>query len=642
MSVIIRKLRTAMRLYHEQGVFPMAKHAVHIFLRRPSLPLSGDSALKIVGVPVSNGLDSVGVPVANVPDRHNYADWIREYDTISDADRLVMIERVKSFAYHPLISIVMPTYNPKVEWLVEAIESVRKQIYPYWELCIADDASTNPQIRSVLEHYLNQDSRIKVFFREQNGHISNASNSALGIATGAWAALVDHDDLLSATALFWVAEAVNGNPEAHLIYSDEDKIDESGTRSAPYFKCDWNQDLFYSHNLITHLGVYRMDVVREISGFRVGFEGAQDYDLALRFIERIDHKQIIHIPRVLYHWRLHAQSTAQTLDSKPYAMLAGQRALNEHLERRGVDAQAELIGGHSFRVHYALPKNLPLVSLIVPTRNGLKFIKVCIESILQKTTYQNYEIIVVDNGTDDPATLKFLQKASLNPKVRVLRDDRPFNYSALNNAAARVAQGEIIGLINNDIEVITPDWLSEMVSLVLRPEVGAVGARLWYPDNTIQHAGVVLGLDGGIAGHAHRRLPKGNPGYICRATSISAFSAVTGACLLVRKELYDQLGGLDEKGLQIALNDVDFCLRLIEAGYRNIFTPYAELYHYESASRGYDHLTPEKLERNLEEIAYFVNRWNHLLMKDPAYSQNLSLVGSGFSLAWPPRVGVYK
>lgn len=564
-----------------------------------------------------------------------YPSWVREFDILADSARVQMRASVTTLENKPLVSVVMPVYNPSPVGLEAAIASVRAQIYPHWELCIADDASTDAAIRPLLERYARDDARIKVVFREKNGHISAASNSALALAGGEWVALLDHDDLLAEHALFWVVDAINKHPACRLIYSDEDKIDEAGVRSDPYFKCDWNPDLFYSQNMFSHLGVYQTNLVREVGGFRAGLEGSQDYDLALRCIERVAPGQIHHIARVLYHCRIHADSTAHSPEAKPYAMVAGERALNEHFERLGVAAKAESVG-YGYRAHYALPERLPLVSLIIPTRNGMKLLRQCVESILGKTTYTNYEIIIIDNGSDDRATLRYLEELAARPCVRVIRDARPFNYSALNNAAVKVARGEVLGLINNDVEVINPDWLSEMVSHALRPEVGAVGARLWYADDTLQHAGVVLGIHG-IAEHVHRFLPRNHVGYCGRASLIQSFSAVTGACLLVRKSIYEEVGGLNETELQVACNDVDFCLRVREAGYRNIWTPYAELYHHESASRGFDD-TPEKQARSAKEVAYMQQRWGDLLLNDPAYSPNLSLDADDFSLAWPPRV----
>lgn len=568
----------------------------------------------------------------------DYEEWVRRYDTLSEGDRAAMHAGAEAFDRTPLISVLMPVYNPRPEWLIAAIESVRRQIYPHWELCIADDASSDPAIRPILERYARADPRIAVRFRARNGHISAASNSALELARGEWVALLDHDDVLAEHALFWVAEAAGRHPEARLIYSDEDKIDAKGCRCDPYFKCDWNLDLFYSHNLITHLGVYDAALVREIGGFREGFEGAQDYDLALRCSERLGPGVIHHIPRVLYHWRVHSESTAQAATAKPYAMLAGERALNEHLRRRGIAAEAELTG-HGYRVRYALPAPPPLVSLIIPTRNGMPLIRRCVASILEKTTYPNYEILIVDNGSDDPATLGFFDEIRPDARVRVVRDDRPFNFSALNNAAVQHAAGVLVGLLNDDIEVISPDWLGEMVSLALQPAIGAVGARLLYPNDTLQHGGIVLGL-GGLAAHAHRKAGRYGHGYCGRASLLQSFSAVTAACLVIRKSIYEELGGLNETDLQVAYNDVDFCLRVRAAGYRNVWTPYAELYHHESATRGPED-TPEKQARFAREAAYIRARWETLLRNDPAYSPNLTLDDEDFSFAWPPRVAPF-
>jgi O-antigen biosynthesis protein len=564
-----------------------------------------------------------------------YAGWIKEFNTLTDDQRGQMQRNLQNFAHQPLISVVMPVHNSNVAWLEQAIASVQSQIYTRWELCVADDASTDPAVRTALERYMQSDSRIKVVFRVQNGHISAASNSALTLAQGEWVALLDHDDVLAEHALYWVVDAINKHPDCQLIYSDEDKIDDQGVRSEPYFKCEWNADLFYSHNMFSHFGVYRAALVREVGGFRPGFEGAQDYDLALRCTERVAPAQIHHIARILYHWRIHASSTAYQVDAKPYAVLAGEKAINEHLARSDIKAKAEYLA-EGYRVRYALPEVSPLVSLIIPTRNGLRLLRQCLESILTKTTYANYEIIVMDNGSDDEATLRYLNELALKQNVRVVRDARPFNYSQLNNAAVKLARGSVVGLINNDTEVISPDWLTEMVSHALRPEVGAVGARLWYSDDTLQHAGVILGIRG-VAEHVHRFLPRGHAGYFGRAALIQSLSAVTGACIVVRKALYQEVQGLNEVELKVAYNDIDFCLRLREAGYTNIYTPYAELYHHESASRGYDD-TREKQARSAKESAYMHKRWGDGLRNDPAYSPNLTLNGIGFSLAWPPRV----
>ena len=578
-------------------------------------------------------------PAFSEHNRNDYAEWVRRYDTLTDKARATMRARVDGFSHTPLISVVMPTYNPKREWLIEAIESVRKQIYPHWELCISGHASTDKAVRAILERYAKEDTRIKVEFREQNGPDSAASNGALRLANGEWVALLDHDDLLSEHALFWVVDAIHQKSDVCLIYSDEDRIDQVGKRFEPHFKSDWNVDLFYSYNLITHLAVYRADLLHDVDGFRRGLEGSLDHDLALHCIERVEPRQIHHIPRVLYHWRMQRESTAHFAGAKTRATLAGERALNEHFRRQKINARAE-VDGYGYRVRYALPADPPMVSLVIPTRNGLQLIRACIRSILKKTTYPNYEILIVDNGSDDLRTLRYFNELQAEGRVRVLRDDRPFNYAALNNAAVKSARGDMVGLLNNDLQVISPEWLSEMVSIALQPGVGAVGARLWYPNETLQHGGIIIGLCG-VAGHSHKYLPRHQDGYFSRARVAQSWSAVSAACLVIRKKIYEQLGGLDELNLQVAFNDVDFCLRVREAGYRNVWTPYAELYHYESATRGYEN-TPERRARIAKEAQYMKGRWGNLLLNDPAYNPNLTVDHEDFSLSWPPRYALSK
>lgn len=562
-----------------------------------------------------------------------YKLWVQRFDILTEQQVGALAGRIATFKKRPLVSVVMPVFNPDLGWLAQAIDSVRNQIYPYWELCIADDASTDPRVVEVLRSYAAVDSRILLHVRPENGHISASSNSALAMATGEWIALLDQDDLLSRDALLCMVTVIDRQPDVRLLYSDEDKIDEEGLRSDPYFKPDWNRDLFYSQNMISHLGVYHAALVREVGGFREGYEGSQDYDLALRCIERIGPQQIHHIPRILYHWRMHAQSTAQGLDAKPYAVLAGARALNDHLGRIGLCAEASVVDG-GYRVRYQLHE-APLVTVIIPTHNAVGLLRRCVESIRERTSYPNYEILVIDNRSDDPAALAYLRELARRNNVRVERDARPFNYSAINNDAVRSANGAVVALLNNDVEVINGDWLYEMVSHAMRPDVGAVGAKLLYQDGTIQHAGIILGVHG-VAGHAHRFLQRSSLGYCGRAALIQSFSAVTGACLVVRKDLYEKVGGMNEQSLAIACNDVDFCLRLGQAGYRTVWTPYAELYHHESASRGFDD-TPEKQARSADEIAFMREHWGHLLVSDPAYNPNLSLDAEDFSAAWPPR-----
>lgn len=565
----------------------------------------------------------------------DYNHWMQLHDTpIPTDDVASILGRIQ----HPLISFVMPTYNSKPVWLRAAVESIQKQSYPHWELCISDDASPSAETRQCLEGLAQEDPRIKVHYRRVNGHISASSNDALALASGAYIALVDHDDLLHPDALLHVAQAIHKHPSAGIIYSDEDKVSADGSqRFAPYFKSDWNRDLFLSHNLISHLGVYKTELLRSIGGFRIGFEGSQDHDLALRAIEQLDDTQIVHIPKVLYHWRSHEESTASSGNAKSYAIQAGVKAIQEHLDRTGARATASIdpTTGSHYRVRYELPESAPLVSLILPSRDAAHLINTCVLSLLTQTDYPNFELIFVDNNTQDPEALKAIEQLALDPRVKVVRDPRPFNYSALCNFGVQHARGEVLALVNNDVEVISKDWLREMVSIALQPGVGAVGARLWYPNDTLQHGGVILGF-GGVANHAHLGLPKGVPGYFGRAMTLQSFSAVTGACLVVKRAIYDAVEGLDEVNLPVAFNDIDFCIRIKMAGYRNVWTPYAELYHHESATRGAD-LSPEKRARFEREVNYMQETWDFLLQADPCYNPNLALSGEFFSLSFPPR-----
>ena len=573
----------------------------------------------------------------------SYEQWVEAYDSPTVADLQAQVRRAGALAYQPLFSVLVPVYNTPERWLQRAIDSVRAQTYPRWELCLADDASTDPLVRPFLEKAAAEDARIKVAFRGQNGHIAATSNSALELATGEFTALLDHDDELAPNALLEMAEALQVAPEADYLYSDEDKIDEDGARHSPYFKPDWLPDLFAGQNYTSHLSVYRTALVRQVGGFRVGFEGSQDWDLTLRVVEQTTPDRIRHIPKILYHWRAIPGSTALLLSEKDYVETAAERALVEHFSRLGQQVEVLPVPGGHWRIRYLLPATPPLVSLIIPTRNGLTVLRRCLDSLLEKTTYPRFEILVVDNGSDDPATLAYLATLRdgshplLAPHhtVRVLPYAEPFNFSAINNYAVREAAGEVVGLLNNDLEVITPSWLEEMTAQALRPEIGCVGAMLYYPNDTIQHAGCVLGI-GGVAGHAFKTFPRGDEGKFNRARLVQNYSAVTAACLVVRKAIYEQVGGLDERDLAVAFNDIDLCLKVLAAGYRNLWTPFAEFYHHESASRGADD-TPEKAGRFRAEVEKMLNRWEDVLQNDPAYNPNLTLEDEHFSLAARPR-----
>jgi O-antigen biosynthesis protein len=566
--------------------------------------------------------------------------WVRGHDTL-DADRTAAMQRRwPQLERQPTISLLTPTYNTDPDLLRETVQSVLEQVYPHWELVLVDDASTAAGTLAAVDACAAMDPRVKVVHRATNGHICAASNTALAAATGEWVGLLDHDDLLAPDALYWVAEEINAYPDSGLIYSDEDKLSVGGGRQEPHFKPDWNPDLLRSQNYINHFSVYRRRLLAELGGFREGFEGAQDYDLALRVTEGLAPEQIRHIPRILYHWRCAASSTARDARAKPYASEAARRALSAHLERTGQPGAAVLpapgFEGIWWRVRYPLPEPAPRVSVLIPTRNRLDLLSASVSSVLDGTDYPDCELILIDNGSDDRDTLLYLESISRDPRVRVIRDDRAFNYSRLNNLAAGQATGSVLVLMNNDVTSIDRGWLREMVSHAVRPEIGVVGARLWYPDGTLQHAGCILGV-GGVAGHAFHREPRGAGGYFGRAALIQNYSAVTGACAAIRTEVFREVGGLNEQDLQVAFNDIDLCLRVLRAGYRNLWTPYANLYHLESASRGYED-TARKQLRFRSEIEHMRRRWGDLLDHDPAYNPNLSLRNAHFALAADPRL----
>jgi glycosyltransferase involved in cell wall biosynthesis len=622
LRTLLRRLRTSAQvvLAHPGALARAPRFAWRAFREGPQLSLAR--------------LRALSDPSRFTP--NTYRSWLSQFHELSDQEREAMRAWAEGLPDPPTIAVVMPVFNPKPEWLQEAIDSVCDQLYPHWQLCIADDCSTDPRVREVLERAAAADQRIRIVFREQNGHISAASNTAMDVVEAPWVALLDHDDRLAEDALAWVARAIVEHPELRMIFSDEDKIDANGARCDPYFKSDWNPILMEGQNAVCHLGVYRSDLVREVGGFRVGYEGAQDHDLTLRCSRRLTRDQILHLPRILYHWRVHPGSTAIGAEAKPYSCSAAQRVVADHL--RSLDLPETTVDrtAAGLQPRFSLPRDLPRVSVIIPTRNGLAVLEPCLRSLLDLTNYPNLEVLVVDNGSDDPATLAFLAQLEVAGIIRIILDPGPFNYSALNNRAVEMASGEFICLMNNDIEVIEPDWLIQMLAYGQRPGVGAVGARLLYPDRSIQHGGVILGI-GGVAGHAHHGFAQDAFGYYCRAQLAQEMSAVTAACLLVRKSHYQEVGGLNAEDLRVAFNDVDFCLKLMENGLHNVYAATAVLLHHESVSRGFED-NPEKQARFAAEVAWMKQRWGEQLVTDPAYNPNLSLDESPFSLASPPRL----
>lgn len=559
-------------------------------------------------------------------DSADYQEWIAQNEpTLSDLEQ--QSKAALTLGYRPLFSLICPVYNTPEKELRAMVASVLRQSYANWELCIAEGASTNPTTRQLLLKMAELEPRIKLNLLDVNLGIGGNSNAAIEIAQGDFVGLLDHDDELAPNALYEYALLLNSTPEADIIYSDEDKLDPDGKRCMPFFKPDWAPEYFHSLMYTCHLGVYRTSLVREIGGFRRYLDGSQDHDLVLRLIEKTD--RVYHIPRILYHWRMTETSSALTVQAKPYAEAARIRALNEHAERLGVKATAEPgLAPNTTRLRYHLNSH-PEVSIIIPTRDHADLLRQCINSIMGRSTYKNYKIVVVDNNSTDPETMKYLEELATLDNCRVLPFHEEFNFSAINNFAAENVTSELILFLNNDTEVISPEWLEAMIEHAQRPEIGAVGARLLYNNRTLQHAGIILGV-GGVAGHAHKRLPAESVGYFNRALTVQNYSAVTAACLMMRTALFRQIGGFNATNLAVAFNDVDLSLRIRDQGYRIVWTPYAELYHHESISRGED-FAPEKLARFQSEIRYMQQHWAKELKNDPYYNPNLTHHNENFS-----------
>lgn len=554
----------------------------------------------------------------------DYEQWYENHKALPEE-----LEKQKNEKWKrkPLISIVVPVYNTPQVFLRQMIESVQNQSYSEWELCIGNASPENKEMKKILEEYKN-DARIKEVEIPENKGISQNTNRAMEIASGEWIGLLDHDDLLAPNALYEIAKAVNEHPDAEVIYTDEDKVTtDLKEHFQPHLKPDFNLDLLRSNNYICHFFVASRDLIKRVGGFRPEFNGAQDYDLILRCTEQA--KQIVHIPKILYHWRVHKASTADNPASKMYAFDAGKRAIEEHLVRcrtKGTVQHTKDLG--FYRVKYEVCGE-PLVSIIIPNKDQSEVLKKCLDSIREKTSYRNYEIIIVENNSEEPETFAFYKKIA-GEKIKIVTWEGEFNYSAINNFGVRHARGDYLLLLNNDVEIINGDWLTEMLSHCQRKEVGIVGAKLYYPDNTIQHAGIIIGI-GGVAGSVFVGLPRAFSGYLHKASIQLDLSAVTAACMLVKRSVFEQVGGLEEK-LKVAFNDVDFCLRVREKGYLVVYDPYAELYHYESKTRGAED-TKEKIRRFQTEIEYMRSHWIGLLKKgDPYYNCNLSLTKWDYSL----------
>ena len=560
------------------------------------------------------------------PEEVPYGPWFEKHKP--SAEELER-QRKKKWKNPPLISVAVPAYRTPPGFLEQMILSVKEQTYPHWELCIVNASRGEDGMEQVLGRYAGGDARIRVKNLEENLGIAGNTNEALVMARGEFVGLLDHDDLLAPQALFRIAEALTADPQADAVYTDEDKVTtDLSEHFQPHFKPDFNLDLLRSNNYITHFFVVRTRLAREAGGFRKEFDGAQDYDFIFRCTEEA--KKVLHVPEVLYHWRTHKASTADNPASKMYAFEAGKRAIEAHLARCGQEGTVSLRKDLGFyRVEYPV-QGEPLVSILIPNRDQKETLEKCLNSIWEKSTYKNYEILIVENNSSSPEIFNYYREIEKRPGVRILTWKEGFNYSAINNFGEKSAAGDYLLFLNNDVEVINPRWIEELLGNCQRKEVGIVGAKLYYPDDTIQHAGTVIGI-GGIAGHAFLNMPRSRTGYLHKASLQMDLSAVTAACMMMKRQVFKQLGGFEER-LSVAFNDVDLCLRTVQAGYLVVYNPEVELYHYESKSRGAED-SEEKVRRFQEEIEFMRCRWMDLLKKgDPYYNRNLTLSKWNYSL----------
>ena len=560
----------------------------------------------------------------NRPD--SYEKWLAQ-NQLSEAE--LDAQRRKRFSYAPLISIVIPLYNTPISYLDELLASIIGQTYGNFQLCLAD-GSDNEKIEEFIKKSYGKESRIRYKRLEKNDGISENTNRAIEMASGDFIMFSDHDDTLAPNALFEIVNTINENPGTDVVYTDEDKVTmDGGHYYEPHFKPDFNLDMLRSNNYICHIFTVKREIVNKAGMLRKEYDGAQDYDFILRCCEQA--KNIQHVPKILYHWRNHPASTAGNPESKMYAFEAGRKALEAHYERMGIQAEVEmtpLLG--RYRTRYAISGH-PVVSIIIPNKDHIEDLDKCLKSIYEKTTYDNYEIILVENNSEKKETFAYYEKVKERyGNIQVLTWKREFNYAAINNFAVTYAKGEYLLFLNNDVELISEKWIEEMLGICQREDVGAVGTKLYYPDDTVQHAGVVIGL-GGVAGHIFCGFAREEYGYFARLVSVQDYSAVTAACMMTKRKLFQNLEGFDE-GFQVAFNDVDYCMKVRQAEKLVVFTPYAELYHYESKSRGREETEAQK-KRFAGEVQRFEEKWPDILEKgDPFYNKNLTLKRGDCSL----------
>ena len=560
------------------------------------------------------------------PEEVPYGPW---YEAYRPDEETLEKQRKRKFPDGPLISIVVPAYLTPERFLRQMLDSLLAQTYENWELCLANGSPEDPDMQTVLKSYAEMDRRIRYQDLKENLGIAENTNAAFAMAKGDFIALLDHDDLLAPNALYEIAAALEEHPEADVIYTDEDKVTtDLSEHFQPHLKPDFNLDLLRSNNYICHFLVVRRSVVQTVGGFRREFDGAQDYDFIFRCVEQA--REVVHVPEILYHWRTHKSSTADNPASKMYAFEAGKRAIEAHLKRQGVEGTVSHTKDLGFyQVEYPV-QGTPLVSVLIPNKDQKDTLKQCLDSVFSKTTYCNYEVIIIENNSQEKETWEYYEELKKRDNVKIVIWESGFNYSAINNFGEKSASGEYLLFLNNDVEVINPHWIEEMLGNCQRKEVGIVGAKLYYPDDTIQHAGTIIGI-GGIAGHAFLNMPRSRSGYLHKASLQMNLSAVTAACMMMKRTVFESLGGFEE-ALTVAFNDVDLCLRCVRAGYLVVYNPKVELYHYESKSRGSED-SEDKVRRFQQEMEFMRTRWIDLLKQgDPYYNKNLTLSKWNYSL----------
>ncbi|MDD3338042.1 MAG: glycosyltransferase family 2 protein [Lachnospiraceae bacterium] len=609
-------------------VSPAGKGRTQVRLTGPAMQYkkAKNRTLRAINDVKAYGIRTFFAPTQGDPYNDDiYNRWAKKHMT---KPRVLREQRRHTFRINPTISIVIPLYNTPEQFLRELLDSIVGQTYGGWQLCLAD-GSNQGDIKAFLDKNYPGERRIVYKKLDENRGISENTNEAVAMATGDYIMLSDHDDVLALDALYEIVKVINEHDGADMVYTDEDKINMDSTKYFhPHFKSDFNLDMLRSNNYICHIVVVRKSIVDQVGAFRSEYDGAQDFDFILRCYEKS--KTIYHISKILYHWRAHPNSTANNPESKTYAYEAGRKAIEAHLERMNIPGKVtETVNLGRYRTQYAV-REKSLISIIIPNKDHIDDLKQCLESIWDKSTYDNYEILIVENNSTEEETFAYYKELEQREDVRVIRWEKGFNYASINNFAVDQAKGDYILFLNNDVQIITPDWLEEMLGYCQRGDVGAVGAKLYYPDDTVQHAGVIIGL-GGVAGHVFAGTPKSEPGYAARLICAHDLTAVTAACMMMPRKVFQDINGFDE-GFQVAFNDVDLCMRIHEAGKLVVFDPYVELYHYESKSRGYEK-TPEQLARFKGEVERFEKKWPEILIYgDPYYNANLTLKNGNCSL----------